>query len=55
MFDKKRMKKEREELKTLYNHDFDERKKILKGTEKIFHELIIDFVGKEGFTSEQIT
>ena len=55
MIDKKINEKEAEELKKIYNHYIDKRKKIMKNTQFRVEDVFGDVISKDNFNQEQIT
>ena len=50
----KKLSKEGQELKKIYNRYPDKRKEFMKMTETSYHETFVNVLGKEKFTSEQM-
>ena len=55
MVDKKIDEKEAQELKKIYNHYLDKRKKIMKNTQFKVEDVFGDVISKDNFSHEQIT
>ena len=48
-------RREAEELKKIYNHNFDKRKEITKNTNFKVEDVFGDVISKDKFSQEQIT
>ena len=53
--DKKIDQTEAEELKKIYNHYLDKRKKFMKNTQLRVEDVFGDVISKDNFSQEQIT